>query len=213
MLTWGILSVGVLLVYLILLFEITVWHVPSVASTYQLFYPNEDTTPTNEGLLTRVQGFSVFKKTMLLFMPSFIGLVIYLLPLFLVFYPSWIHYFGKIGNLESSWIKYTGLFIALAGRATALIAVAQMRQENRQAANSFSLKTKGIFNQTRNPINLSMYLTLIGLFMIFPTAVLLLGILFYIGNMHFRLLLEEDFLKDKFGENYMKYFLHTKRYL
>ncbi len=213
MLTWGIISIGVLLVYLILLFEITVWHVPSVASTYQLFFPNEDTIPTKEGLLTKVQGFSIVKKTLLLFVPSFIGLMIYLLPLILVLFPSWRYCFGQINSLESWWIKYIGLSIALIGRAMALIAVAEMRQENRQQANSFSLKTKGVFKQTRNPINLSMYLTLIGLFLIFPTIGLLLGIFFYISNMHFRLLLEEDFLKDKFGEDYLNYFLHTKRYL
>jgi protein-S-isoprenylcysteine O-methyltransferase Ste14 len=58
-----------------------------------------------------------------------------------------------------------------------------------------------------------MHMTLLGLFGVFPSVVLLIGFWIFLGNMHFRLLLEEDFLEGKFGDSYREYLRKTRRYI
>jgi len=197
------------IVYLSLLVELTIMHVPSVASTYQLFYYSD--TTQDGPLMKRIKDWSVFIKSIVLFIPTAISIFIYLLPLVFVFYPPSKIWFGVI--FVSASLQTTGWIVVILGRFVALFSVVQIRKANSQTNNEFSLKTKGWFGFSRNPILIGMYITYLGWLIIFPNWIMGVGTIIYFSNMHFRILLEEDFLREKFGEKFSKYLNQTRRYI
>lgn len=197
----------IILIYLSLLIELTMLHVPSVASTYQLFYYSD--TTIDGPLMKRVKNWSMWLKSLLLFVPTTISVCLYLLPLLFVFYPNSKSWFGVV-DLD---YRITGWIIVFFGRFISMLSVIQIRKVNSQTNNEFNLKTRGWFGFTRNPILLGMYITYIGWLILFPNWVMGIGLLVYFLNMHFRVLLEEDFLFQKFGKRFEDYVGNTRRYI
>lgn len=198
----------IILVYVSILVELTILHVPSVASTFQLFYYSD--TTLNGPLMKRVKSWPVWLKSLLLFVPTAISVCLYLLPLLFVFYPASKLWFGVI---STGFIYHTiGWIIVFMGRFLALFSVFQIRKTNSQINNEFSLKTRGWFSFSRNPILIGMYTTYIGFIIIFPNLAMAIGFIIYFANMHFRILLEEDFLHQKFGIKFEEYLKQTRRY-
>lgn len=199
----------IIIVYLSLLVELTILHVPSVASTFQLFYYS-DTTQDGQ-LMKRVKGWPVWIKSLLLFVPTAISVCLYLLPLLFVFYPDSKLWFG--GMSTELPYQIVGWIVVFSGRFLALFSAIQIRDKNSQINNEFSLKTQGLFRFSRNPILIGMYITYIGWLILFPNWVLAIGFIIYFANMHFRILLEEDFLYQKFGNRFEEYIKKTRRYI
>jgi len=199
----------IVIVYLSLLVELTILHVPSVASTFQLFYYSD--TTQDGPLMKRVKSWTVWIKSLLLFIPTAISVCLYLLPLLFVFYPDSKLWFGvKPTDLT---YQVLGWIVVFSGRFLALFSAIQIRKKNSQINNEFSLKTQGMFSFSRNPILLGMYITYIGWLILFPNWVLWVGFIIYFANMHFRILLEEDFLHQKFGKQFDEYLKQTRRYI
>jgi protein-S-isoprenylcysteine O-methyltransferase Ste14 len=197
------------LVYLSILVELTILHVPSVASTFQLFYYSD--TTQDGTLMKRVKNWPVWVKSLALFVPTAISVGLYILPLLFVFYPESKVWFKVISTGKS--LQYVGWSVIFAGRFLALFSVVQIRKANSQTNSEFSLKTGGWFSFSRNPILIGMYITYIGFIILFPNWVMAIGFIIYFANMHFRILLEEDFLQQKFGNQFTAYLKQTRRYI
>jgi protein-S-isoprenylcysteine O-methyltransferase Ste14 len=58
-----------------------------------------------------------------------------------------------------------------------------------------------------------MYFFAIGLWLTTPSMAMLAAIGVYAAHMHFKVLMEEDFLANRFGQAYTDYRLRTGRYL
>jgi protein-S-isoprenylcysteine O-methyltransferase Ste14 len=207
-----ILSVTIILVYAAIFAELVFFPVPSVASTYRLFSKSPENLE-KAGVRDKVRSWSVTKKIFLLFIPSFSSVLAYCIPLVNVFSPSIGNYLFPLYILEHDFIVIAGIIFMVAGKGLSGYAMFKIRPDNSQKEDDFALKTEGVFMLTRNPISVGMHITLFGLFLAFPSAVLLIGVLIYMGNMHFRILLEEDFLRQKFHDEYECYFQKTKRYI
>lgn len=96
------------------------------------------------------------------------------------------------------------------------IAFAQYQMSNSwrigiDESNKTELVTKGVFSISRNPIFLGMIISILGLFMIVPTALsfCLLITTYFIIQIQIRL--EEDFLEKQHRQEYINYKLKTKR--
>lgn len=206
-----------LLVYATIIYEIVVLPVPSVASTYQLFYVDrvEDAVKTSPqgSLLQRVRQLSTPSKCILLFIPTAISVINYCFPLCLYFLPETLLQTVMLLSIKSFWGDILGLVLIVLGRSLALSSVVKIRAQNSQKNDDFELKTGGLFGFSRNPILLGMYLTYWGIFFILPNIVSLIGFFIYAANMHFRILLEEDFLTHLFGEKFIRYRDNTRRYI
>jgi protein-S-isoprenylcysteine O-methyltransferase Ste14 len=150
-------------------------------------------------------------KILLLFLPTLLSITAYCLPLILVAVS--ILSPGFVNKTEKTGLVFIAFLLILAGRIISLYSVLQIRKNNRQAGKSFELKTGNIFSFSRNPILLGMYITYMGMIILFPFWFMLAGFAVYAGNMHFRILIEESFLRHKFGNNYINYQEQTKRYL
>ena len=76
-----------------------------------------------------------------------------------------------------------------------------------------TLKTKGLFKYSRNPGLLALYISFLGFFFIMPSVVFLLCFITYVTHMHFKIKLEEEFLKLTFKDTYPLYMKKVRRYL
>lgn len=74
--------------------------------------------------------------------------------------------------------------------------------------------THSIFSQSRNPIALGMHITLFGLLLCYyDWWILWLGFIFYVVNLHTKIVIEEQHLIARFGTIYQEYMQKTPRYL
>jgi protein-S-isoprenylcysteine O-methyltransferase Ste14 len=74
------------------------------------------------------------------------------------------------------------------------------------------LVTTGIFAVTRNPIYVAFGFVLVGEFLIFPNWILLLYLCGASWLIHRQVLLEENYLRQHYGEEYVEYCRRVRRY-
>jgi len=206
---FDIVEIAIILIYLSIIFEISLFPVPSVASIYQLFFDKKYLT--NNTLLEKIQKLNVWLKVLILLLPTFMSVLCYCYPFILILLSKSKH--AYVTRTDHLWIILTAFVILLLGRIISLYSVFIIRKNNRQQKNSFALKTKAIFSISRNPILIGMYITYAGLLILFPYPLMFAGLAVYLINMHFRILIEESFLKWKFGEEYISYLAHTRSYI
>ncbi len=75
------------------------------------------------------------------------------------------------------------------------------------------LITTGIFRLSRNPIYVAFGFVLVGQFLIFPNWILLVYPLAAAWLVHRQVLLEEQYLKSHYGQEYADYCRQVRRYL
>ena len=198
-------------VYLSLAYEIWGIPVPSIASTVQLFSTDDGYDVAGTRLL-RVRQWSTPMKTLMLLLPTVLSVLVYLLPLVQALVPISAEILHLVWSPSAASITF-GILFATLGRAISLYSAWRIRQNNRQEGDSFELKTRGLFDRSRNPLQVGMYVCFAGLWLLYPTWEMAIGFFLYVGNMHFRILLEEDFLAWKFGDAYLAYKATHRRYV
>ena len=135
--------------------------------------------------------------------------MVFLIPLLLVIIPDLETFLYPL-NFQQI---YAGLLLILPGRYIGLVAVSQIRKQSHNEDAPNQLQTTGIYRKSRNPIVIGMHMTIVGLFLIFPSVLLFFGILFYLSYMHFKIQLEEEFLLNTFGKSYQAYCQKVNRYI
>ena len=113
-------------VYLSIVFELTVIPVPSVASTYQLFFTQDD-YDRDDTLLARARRLSPTMKTLFLFLPTGLVVLIYLLPLVQALWSGfgeWLHYVWSPRTILQVGL---GVMVAIFGRIISLYTAWRMR--------------------------------------------------------------------------------------
>jgi len=144
-----------------------------------------------------------------------ITLLIFVVALVNVFYPNGLHYFAVFSWLEIPIVKYIGF--ATIHLAFLWIIVAQIQMSNSWSVGidhsaKTELKTNGLFSVSRNPVFLGTLITLAGIFLILPNAITLL--VFVVSTLLFQVQvrLEEEYLKNTHGDNYVNYCKGTGRW-
>lgn len=199
------------LVYISFAIELIGFPVPSEASTNQLFFPPKKTTQIKaSNLLIQIQQLPYYSKVIILLLPTLIGVGTYLLPLLVTIFPSLKQIFGT-PTLSPIWF-IVGVGIAILGRFITFSSAMHIRKNNSNPNGTNNLKVNSFFNLSRNPILLGLHITFIGLLMTYPVLMMFLGGIVYFLNMHFKIILEEHFLKDKHGDSFIHYCKMTKRY-
>jgi len=74
------------------------------------------------------------------------------------------------------------------------------------------LITDGWYAHSRNPLYLGLHIAMVGWIFILPSFLTVLALALFLVNQHFRILLEEKFLEDRFGEEYREYKEQVRRY-
>jgi protein-S-isoprenylcysteine O-methyltransferase Ste14 len=182
-----------------------------VANTKNFFKKNDHYKVAKSDFITQIYNWSKTKKILLLAIPY--GLInLYFLTPFFYFIPA---YYDALLLLFKAnvWTNYIGILLVISGRLITFGSMLYLRRENNQTQNSFKLHTNGIFKLTRNPGLDGMFLFFVGFGIIFPSLFIWIGLLFYVLYMQFRVKIEEEFLKQLFGQIYYQYMKNTKRFL
>lgn len=207
--TLDLIEILIILTYISLLVEIIVFPVPSVASSYQLILKQKSVP--QDIFYSKIQNMNLFQKLFLLGLPTLLCIFAYCVPLILIIMSRFTD-FG-VDKTESIAFIVIAFLLIITGRIISLYSVIKIRRNNHQQENSFELKTRSIFSVSRNPILFGLYVSFVGMIVLFPHLYMVLAFAYYMGHMHFRILIEESFLKYKFGNKYSDYQKKTKRYL
>jgi protein-S-isoprenylcysteine O-methyltransferase Ste14 len=124
-------------------------------------------------------------------------------------------YLTPIFWLAQPMLKYAGLFLLAVSFIWVLVAQAQMGNSWRigiGAGAKTPLVTHGVFGISRNPIFLSMRVTLLGFVLILPNAVTLATLVLGEALMPIQVRLEEEYLRQTHGEEYQNYCQKTRRW-
>lgn len=206
------ISYIILAYYISILIEIMWIPVPSVASTWQLMFPDNDLQAKldRDSLIWRTQNFNWFKKMILVILPYVIAFLGYTFPLLWLLFPPLSKW--DISSMND-WNIIVGVVLMVMGRLVTIGSALGIRKDNSQKGVDFDLKTEGIFARSRNPIVVGLHLGIIGLNILIPNYLFIIFTCFYFGNIHFKILIEEDFLSQFFQGDYNAYLKKTKRYL
>ncbi len=113
-------------------------------------------------------------------------------------------------------VRYVGIIIAILGDIVFVISVWTMKDSWRAGVSptdKTELVTTGIYQISRNPAFLGFDLVYIGVCLMFFNWVLLLVSVFAMLMFHLQIVnVEEDFLLDSFGEEYISYKKKVNRY-
>ena len=146
-----------------------------------------------------------FKLTMIF---MFIYVLVY------SFLPKLSDKFLPITQLDTLTIKYIGL--GLLGFALVWTIIAQGHMKNSwrigiDTETKTELITTGLFGHSRNPIFFGMIVSLVGLFLTTPNA--LTGLFLILGYVliQIQIRLEEEFLSNQHGQNYLTYKQNVRR--
>ena len=178
-------SILIIFIYSTFAIDFFIWPIPSEASTKNLIKKN------NRPI------------ALLLALVFILNIIFYLSPLFLAVY----HLLKNSTELTSKDQFFIGFTFATIGRLTSLFGSHALRTSKDLVCE------KSIFRFTRNPISLGMHLTVLGMLIIFNFWYLWAGFLLYLINIHYKILIEEKELIEKYGAPYKAYYSLTPRYL
>jgi protein-S-isoprenylcysteine O-methyltransferase Ste14 len=117
---------------------------------------------------------------------------------------------------NSELIPWLGVFLCLAGLFLMFFSLLSFGDSFRVGIDTEhpdKLITTGIFAFTRNPIYVAFGSVLLGQFLVFPNWILLVYLGAAIWLFHRQVLLEEDYLKDHYDQEYTDYCSRVRRYL
>ncbi len=117
-------------------------------------------------------------------------------------------------SLFSEWAKVTGLALLAFALIWTILAQNHMRNSWRigiDTETKTELITAGLFQYSRNPVFLGMIICLVGLFMVTPNTITLLFLVLGYVLIQVQIRLEEDFLTQQHGQDYLKYKQKVRR--
>lgn len=133
-----------------------------------------------------------------------------------VFFPFLYEQFLPILFLSHNVLAMIGMALLLFALVWVLVAQRHMQKSWRIGIDE-DVKTElvqsGLFEISRNPIFLGMRLMLMGLFLLLPSAVMLVILVSGEILMQIQVRLEEDFLTRIHGERYRTYQTHVRRWM
>jgi protein-S-isoprenylcysteine O-methyltransferase Ste14 len=201
----------ILLCYVSLIVELTWLHVPSVASSRNIWRASESLVSVYSESFKKRFEYSKLEKLIRYFAPLAAIYAVFAFPLlvtltdiipggFFVYQPSQPHILIAI-------------ILMILGRVVALLSVLTLRRGIRREEGASRLQTNGVFAWSRNPGLVGMHILLLGFWIVMPSLVFAAGIFVYVFYMDAKVKMEEDFLMNRFSEGFEKYCSDTRRYL
>ncbi len=199
------LDAATIAAYATLLLELTVFPIPSEASTWQLLAGTDRRDGTNAAALQRVHATARSQRVLTLLVPTALGVLAWLVPLLLVVVPSWR---SRLCVDVPPVVVALGIAAIALGRAITFGSVLQLR-----AAKRHERLPGGLFRRSRNPGLVGMYVCYLGLMLGYGVPLLAIVLPLYVWNMHRRVRLEEAQLDFAHGASWRDYAALVPRYL
>lgn len=129
---------------------------------------------------------------------------------------DWYEYLLPFWYLENPLLEKIGWGLLIVSIIMVWIAQSQMANSWRigiDEKNKTKLVTSGLFSISRNPIFLGIMIANIGVFIVIPNAFTLLIISLSTISINTQIRLEEEFLRNEFGEEYKEYSKKVRRWI
>jgi protein-S-isoprenylcysteine O-methyltransferase Ste14 len=199
-----------------------------VAQVYQIFfYAAPSAGSTREMLLNRKRNSSSMKhhpgaaiidstpKMIVTAITTLAVLAASMIPLATILYPELNRYFlpfSKMPPASGTAIISTGLL--LLGNGLTYIGVATLRAHVRfhDFGEATRLYSAGIYRCVRNPITVGLAAIYTGFLLACPSAALLIGVILFLLNSHYRIKMEEVYLERAFRGEYQQYKREVGKY-
>ncbi|SMO44398.1 Protein-S-isoprenylcysteine O-methyltransferase Ste14 [Chryseobacterium rhizoplanae] len=141
---------------------------------------------------------------------------LFIYTMLLLFFPENIFNAFKITILEYNFVQYSGFALMIFALIWVITAQLQMKNSWRIGIDNSTkteLVTHGLFQFSRNPIFLGITISLVGFFLVVPTAIALIFLLMGSVLMQIQIRLEEEYLMKEHGQIYLAYKNRVKRML
>ncbi len=125
-------------------------------------------------------------------------------------------YLGTFQWLENSVLQLLGVVLMVISLALMVCAQAQMGNSWRigiDHQNKTEMVAQGLFLYSRNPIFLSVMVSVVGYFLVLPNALTLLCVFLDLVLIQVQIYLEEAHLSESYGEAYADYCRRVRRWL
>ncbi len=133
-----------------------------------------------------------------------------------VFFKNWYHYLVPIDYLEIDSIRLMGVFLMIMGSVVTIVAQFQMGNSWRIGINPTEKTTliqTGLFRYSRNPIYFSLLISFLGFFLVVPNALSLCALGLSYPSVEIKIRLEEQYLIEKHGTEFIQYMEKVKRWI
>ncbi|WP_461587959.1 methyltransferase family protein [Winogradskyella sp.] len=201
-----IIQCTIIAFYVSLILELFYYSVPSIVVTKRILRPNAEDVSGFSQHKARIFRWSFVTKLVVFVIPLVFIYLLHLLPAFLLYELS----FNKV-SITSNLMVIAGLFLVIFGRIFSHIYLSKINAIKANMLTDFI--STGIFKYSRNPGLIGLYISFLGFFMIKPSILYSICFVIYIIHMHFKILLEEDYLMNLHGDKYLSYKKKIRRYL
>ncbi len=212
------MEIVVIFAYISLIAELLLFPVPSIASCYSIMREskNQPGTVSYKEHHFDVYRASIIRKFLLYIVPTIFCVALFLIPPVLIAFPALTDFFSPVETLNSNMIHTSGIILIIGGRFVTLYSVFCIRRSFKGFLKPLPVNgivSRGVFRFSRNPGLVGMFVFYGGLFLLFPNLVMAVGFFLYFINMHNRVLMEESFLRENFGDAFLKYMGVVRRYI
>ncbi len=197
---------SVVVFYISLIIELFFYKVPSVVLTKKIMNAKHADTSYFSEAFQAYFKWSLAKKSIVFVLPLVFIYILHLYPLYLVYH--WVINRVAIDNIN---LIVVGISLVFLGRLISHLYLFEINKLKKMAFQGFV--NEGIFKWSRNPGLIGLYLSFLGFILIKPSLFIILCYVIYFIHMHFKILMEEDYLRHKHEEVYVEYIKKTKRYL
>ena len=132
------------------------------------------------------------------------------------FYPIGYRYLMPVNYLELEWVQVSGLVLLIGSFIWTSLAQYQMSKSWRIGID-YQEKTKlvshGLFNISRNPVFLGVLVSYLGTFLIIPNILSFTILLVMFVTIQTQIRLEEEYLEEVQGKDYVKYKSKVRRWI
>lgn len=202
-----VVNIIIILFYISLFIELFFYSIPSVVTTKKMLSPHLPQSNLFSDNVKRVLNWSLSKKIIVFFLPLIVIYILHALPAYFLFQ---INYGDRLLD-NVNFTFYLGILLVILGR---IISHRYLRDIKKIKAKTFDgFVATGLFKFSRNPGLLSLYTSFFGFYLMTPSIFFLLCLIVYIAHMHYKIIMEEDYLMNKHKEDYKTYLQKTKRYL
>lgn len=134
-------------------------------------------------------------------------LIVAMIPLLTILFPALNRYLMPFVDAPPAALSIISAGLLLLGNSLTYIAVATLRAHVtfHDFGETTRLYTAGIYRLVRNPITVGLVAIFTGLVLARPSVVMLIGLILFMLNAHYRIKMEEGYLEQTFGSDYLLY--------
>jgi protein-S-isoprenylcysteine O-methyltransferase Ste14 len=193
--------------YIAQIYQICFFAAPSAGSSAEMLLNRK----RNSALAQRHPASAVLHST-----PKMIGtvcatltvLILSMFPLLTILFPALNGYLLPFLDVPPpDGLSIFSASLLLLGNILTYIAVATLRA--RVSFHDFGetkrLHTAGIYRLVRNPITVGLVTIFSGFVLARPSVIMLIGLILFVLNAHYRIKMEEVYLEKTFGDDYLRY--------